>query len=108
MLSNTLRLNSGYLKIIHILHPCYHAKILGRTLKDKQVNKCVCIHEIIPLIIMKMKMKKNNRSHRYNIKDLGLGMDTNIVNIKRVSVRKCLYVLSSIYKQHFEAQFMKG
>ena len=26
--------------------------------KNKQKNKCVCIHEIMRLIIMKMKMKK--------------------------------------------------
>ena len=32
-LSNTLRLNLGYWKIIHILHPCYHPKIIGHTLK---------------------------------------------------------------------------
>ena len=32
-LSNTLRLNLGYWKIIHILHPHYHPKIIGHTLK---------------------------------------------------------------------------
>ena len=36
-------------------------------LKNKQKNKCVCIHEIIRLIIMKMKMKMKNRSHRHDI-----------------------------------------
>ena len=36
--------------------------------KNKQKNKCVCIHEVIRLIILKMKMKKKNRSHRYDIK----------------------------------------
>ena len=44
------------LKIMHILH----AKI--RKHKKKQKNKCVWIHEIIRLIIMKIK-KKKNRSH---------------------------------------------
>ena len=52
MLSNTLRMNFCYLKIIHILHP----KIIGNILKNKQ-NNCVCIHEIMRQIIMKMKMK---------------------------------------------------
>ena len=33
--------------------------------KNKEMNMCGCIHEIIRLIIMKMKMK--NRSPRYNI-----------------------------------------
>ena len=64
MLSDTLRLNFGYLKIIHILHPRYHPKIIGHTLK---ISKKTCIHEIIQLIIMEMKMKKKIRSHRYDI-----------------------------------------
>ena len=58
-----LRLNVSYLKITHILHPRYHPKIIGHILK----NKCVCIHRIIRLIIIKMKMKMKNRSHRYGI-----------------------------------------
>ena len=68
MLSNTLRLNFCYLKIIHILHLGYHPKITGHILKNKQKNKFVCIYEIIRLIIMKLKMKMKNRSHRYHIK----------------------------------------
>ena len=60
-------LNFCYLKIILILHPCYHPKIIGHILKNKQKNKRVYIHEIIQLIIMKMKMKMKNRSHRYDI-----------------------------------------
>ena len=54
--------------------------------KNKQNNKCACIHEIIRLDIMKMKKKMKNRSHRYDIKYLDLDMDRNIVNIKRLSV----------------------
>ena len=42
------------LKIIHILHPRYHPKIVD-ILKNEQKNKCVCIHEVIWLILMKMK-----------------------------------------------------
>ena len=68
MLSNTLRLNFCYLKIISILHPHYHPKIIGYTLKIKQNNKCVCIHETIRLIMMIMKMNIKNRSQRYGIK----------------------------------------
>ena len=67
MLSNTLRLNFCYLKIRHVLYPRYYPKIVGHILKNKQINKCVRIHEIIRLIIMKMKMKMKNRSHPYNI-----------------------------------------
>ena len=72
MLGNTLRLNFCYWKIIHIAHPHphYHPKIIGHILKNKQISKCVCIHEIIRLIIMKMKMKMKNRSHRNDINRL--------------------------------------
>ena len=67
MLCNTLRLDFCYLKIIHILHPPYHPKIIGHILKNKQKNNCVCINEIIRLTIMKMKMKMKNRSHSHDI-----------------------------------------
>ena len=46
MLRNTLKLKFCYLKIIDILHPSYYLKIIGRILKNKQNNKCVCIHTI--------------------------------------------------------------
>ena len=64
MLSNTLRLNFWYLETIHIHHPGHHPNIIGHTLKNKQKNKCVCIHETVRLIIIIMKMKMKNRSHR--------------------------------------------
>ena len=54
------------MKIIQILHPCYHPKIIGHILKNKQKNKCVRIHEIIQLIIIKMRTGMNNRSHGYD------------------------------------------
>ena len=41
-----LRLNFCYLKIIHILHPRYHPKIIGHILKKKEKSMLVCIHEI--------------------------------------------------------------
>ena len=42
MLSNTMRLNFCNLKIIHILHPRYHPKLIGRTLKvTKRTNLSV-------------------------------------------------------------------
>ena len=67
MLSNALRLNFCYLKIIHIFHPRYHPKIIGYILTSKQKNKGVSIHEIIRLIILKMEMKMKNKLHRCNI-----------------------------------------
>ena len=45
MLNNTLRRNFCHLKIIHILHPCYHSKTIGH-IKNKQKNKYVGIHII--------------------------------------------------------------
>ena len=67
ILSNTLRLNFWYLKIIRILHPRYHPKIIGHILNNSQKKKYVCIHETMRLIIMKIKIKMKNRSHRYDI-----------------------------------------
>ena len=67
MLSNTLRLVFCCWKIIYILHPRYHPKIIRHILKNKQKNSCSCIHEIIQLITIKMKMKMKNKSHSYHI-----------------------------------------
>ena len=97
MLSNTPRLNFCYLKVIHILHQYYHPKVIGHILKNKQTKKCVCMHHIIRLIIMKMK----NKSNRQDINRPKPGYST-----YRVSRCCCLYVLSNILAI-FEALFMK-
>ena len=44
---------------------------MGHFLRNLQKNKCVCIHDIIRLIIIKMKMKVKNKSHRYDINGPG-------------------------------------
>ena len=44
-----------------------YPKIIGHILKNLQKNKYVCIHETMRLIIMKIKIKMKNRSHRYDI-----------------------------------------
>ena len=62
-----MRLNFSCLKITHILHPRYPPKIVGHILKNKQKCKRVFTHKITQLIIMKMKTKMRNRSHRYDI-----------------------------------------
>ena len=41
MLSNTLRLNFCYLKIIHILHTLYHPKTMGHILKNGLVVRTI-------------------------------------------------------------------
>ena len=58
-LSNTLRLNFCSPKTIHILHPPYHPKTIRDILKNKQNNKCVCIHKIMGLIIKRHGLKYN-------------------------------------------------
>ena len=96
MLNNTLRLNFCYLKIIHILYPHYHPKITQHTLKNKQKNMYVCIHEIIQVILTKMKKKMENRSNRYD-------MDANIDlhGYKFSNCKKCLSMMMLIrIKQH--------
>ena len=83
MLSNTPRLNFCYFKIIHIFRQQYDPKIIEHIIKNKQKNKCACIHEIIRLIIMKMKMS----------------MGTN-----KVKHKKCLSMMMPIcIKQHLSS-----
>ena len=67
MQSNTLRLNFWNPKIIGILHPRNHLTITGHILENKQKNKHVCIHEIMQIIIMKMKTKVKRDSRKYSI-----------------------------------------
>ena len=43
------------------------SKYNGTYSKNKEKNKCVCIHEIVQLIIMKMKMEMKKKSHKYDI-----------------------------------------
>ena len=69
MLGKPLRVNFGYLKTIHILHPYYHPTFIRHILQKKQKkqkNKCVYIHDIIRLIIITVKTTMKNRSHRYD------------------------------------------
>ena len=66
-LSNTLRLNFWFLKIIPFLHPRYHPKITRDILKMYQKNKYVSFNELVWLMTMKMRLKMKNRSRLYNI-----------------------------------------
>ena len=63
MLSNALRLNFCYLKIIHILHPRYHPKIIGHILKKEHV----CLYSYYMSNHNENEGDMKNRSHRYNI-----------------------------------------
>ena len=40
--------------------------------------------------------ENEKKSLRYDTNDLGLDMDTNIVNIRSITIWWCLYVLSNI------------
>ena len=87
MLGKTLCMNFCYLKIIHILHPHYHPKIIEYILENPKRASVSVFHEIIRLIIMKIKMKMKNTSHRYDINRPRSGdMGTNVVNIRAVSL----------------------
>ena len=79
MLSNTLRLNFLYLKIIYTLHPRYRPKITGHILKNKQNNKCVCIHTIN---LNENEDEMENKEHRYDKNRPRSKYGQNIVNIK--------------------------
>ena len=91
-LCNTLRLDFCYLKIIQVLHPPYHPKIIGHILKNKQKNNCVYIHEIIGLTIMKIKLKMKNRSHWHDINRPRLRQKH-----KNIKYRKCASIMMLIY-----------
>ena len=95
MLSNTLRLNFWHKKIIGILHPLNHLTITGHILKNKQKNKHFYIHEIMQVILMKMKTKMKIDSRKCGINRPRCSTGTNIVNIWSVSKWWCLYVLSN-------------
>ena len=72
-------------------------KIIGHILKKKQVNKWVCFHDIMRLIIVKIDMRMKNRSRRCDKIDLDLDMDISLVYINQ----KCLSKMMPIcIKQH--------
>ena len=48
-LSNTLRLNFCYLRIICFFHACYHPKIIGHILKNVQKRKCIYLSILMRL-----------------------------------------------------------
>ena len=56
MLSNTLRLNFYYLKIIHIFHPRYNLGVMGHVLGNGRWGQCVCIHGIVRLAMVGVGM----------------------------------------------------
>ena len=60
------------------------------------MSKCVCIHEIIRLIIMKMKMKLKKKSQRYDI-----NRPSSRHGHKYRKYKKCLSMTMVIFvKQH--------
>ena len=59
-LSNTLRLNFCYLKIIRFLYPRYHPKIIGNTLKNVQKTSTP-VKWVYMIMTMKVRLKMKNR-----------------------------------------------
>ena len=107
MLSNTLRLKFGCLKIIHFLHLWYRPKLIWNILKNIEKNKYVCFNEIIWLIMMEMRVKMKIRLHRNNIIELYQDMVTNIPNINCVSVWWWLCAISNT-KQYLKVNSWKS
>ena len=85
MLSNTMKLNLPF-------ENYSHSSITLSSKSNRTYSKKEHSHEIMRLIIMKMKIKMKNRWHKYDIIDQGLDTDTNIVNIKSVSVFFDIYL----------------
>ena len=67
MRSNTLKLNFSYFKIIHILHPRYHPKIIEHILKTKEKCKSVFYSWDYTINHDESKDEKWNRSRWYDI-----------------------------------------
>ena len=74
MLSNILRLNFCYLKIFHVIHPRYHPKMIVHILKNMEKKKYVS------------KNEDGNDHIDKTYTGLRLDRDTNVVNIRSVSV----------------------
>ena len=75
MLSKFLRLNFFYLKIFHVIHPRYHPKIIiVHILINMEKNKFVS------------KDEDGNDHIDKTYTGLRLDRDTNVVNIRSVSV----------------------
>ena len=60
-LSNTLRQNFCYLKIILFVHPRYHSKIIGDIIKNCAKIKYISLNEGIWYMTLKMRLKMTNR-----------------------------------------------
>ena len=78
-----------------------------RCSRNVQKNTCLYFNEFIWLVIMKMRLKIRNRSHRYIIDTINYGtMNTNIQNMKFVSEWWSLRAISNTYATS-DAKFMK-
>ena len=116
-----LNLNFSYLKIIHIFHPRYHRKIGGdipknkrrysKKKKKKKKKRKGMSHEIIQLIITKLKIGMKNRSYRYDTNRNRSRTGHKRSRFICVHIQKFLIVMMLVcIKQHqatFQAHFMK-
>ena len=68
------------------------------SIKTKQTNKCVCIHHVIRLIIMKMK----NRSHRYDINRPKPGYSTYKKSLQMLQLICIKQHISNIWSSVYE------
>ena len=73
-----MRLDFCYLKINRFLHPSYYLKIVGDNLKNIQKAST----SVLMRLLMAMKMRLKIGDIYITQMDLGLDMDTYILNIK--------------------------
>ena len=78
---------------------CY-PKIIEHILKYLQINKCNCFNEITWFIIMKIKLKMKNKSHRYD-KNRSRHWQGHKYAKYKVSPYASPYMYQSTPKQHF-------
>ena len=72
--------------------PHSHQKVIQDIVKSWAKQKCFCFNEIIWLVIKKMKVKIENRSHRYDINRARSKHGPKHSKYKSVSVWWCLHV----------------
>ena len=87
-LSNNLKLNFCYLKIICFLHQYYHQKIT----RDIKKKKCDCFNDAMLVMAMELRLKTKNGSQRYKINKSRPRHGSKYTKYKTVLVYGWLYV----------------
>ena len=82
------------MKTIWSLQLLYHFKNSKTHSKKYAKTECVCFNEIVWLLIFKLKKREKEIDHmNTKYRDPELDRDTNILNIKRVSVQSTMVLV---------------